>query len=170
MILLTWLNIALTLKCSLDTEIERKKTWLALHHLTFEIICPANIMIVAIYWSLIHPERMKDPYFSENSHILFAVSINHSSPLTFNLINFYLTDVIIAAKHWKPLLPIGIVYLGVNYVETMKSGEPLYPFLTWEPTMTTVATVIGLILFPLGNHLLLAWITRSIKRGSSRVK
>ena len=134
--MLTWLNIALTLKCSLDIDIEKKKTWLVLNHLTFEIISSLNIMVVAFYWPIIHPERMKDPYFYTNTHYLVAICLNHSTPLAFTLINFFLTDIYVASSHWKPLLPLTAAYLTVNYFESKQKGKPLYPFLTWEANLT----------------------------------
>ena len=50
---LTTLQIAISFKCSLDTEIESKKGWLAAHHILFEIVTPMNLLVTTVYWSML---------------------------------------------------------------------------------------------------------------------
>ena len=124
--IMTYLNIALSLKCSLDTKIEQKKNWLAFHHLSFELSCPMNLVSTSIYWTLMHKDTIEDPEFASPVR-QFLMYVNHLTPFICNWINFSITDVIVASKHWISVAIFGVIYSYINYRESMARGKPLYP-------------------------------------------
>ena len=83
------------------------------------------------------------------------------------IINFMLTDVVMKSSHSKILIPFALIYGPINYLETKKSGKPLYSFLTWEDN-TSVMIYIGLVLFTLAAYHLLAKITNFFKRSDKQ--
>ena len=127
----TAINIALSIKCSLDIKIEMKKSWLAWHHITFELAMPMNIITVVVYWSTIHAKRIREPDMVDPIR-KFSVYFAHIMPIVVNWLNFYLTDVTIKAKHSIVVFPLGIIYTYINYRETKHRGRPIYPWATWE--------------------------------------
>ena len=57
-----WLNMAfclISMKCSLDMNINKKRGWLIAHHLLFECICPMNILVTTVYWLTLREPTLK---------------------------------------------------------------------------------------------------------------
>ena len=49
-----WLTMSfciISMKCSLDMNISKKRGWLVAHHVLFEFICPLNILVTSVYWA-----------------------------------------------------------------------------------------------------------------------
>ena len=49
-----WLTMSfvfISMKCSLDMNIDKKRGWLVAHHVLFEFICPLNILVTSVYWA-----------------------------------------------------------------------------------------------------------------------
>ena len=94
----------------------------------------------------------------------FTVINGHLAPFVLCWVNFWLTDVVIAGKHSVASIPLGIVYTYVNYTETIRRGKPLYWFATWEDIPATIGVFAFLGGASLVMFMLLALITRSLKR------
>ena len=88
----------------------------AMLHVLFEFALTLNLVTVIVYWGMIHHKvidqyeggRRLNMYFV---HIFPAVGIW----LTRQTIELYLNP-----GHWKIFIPIGIVYVYINYLETKK--------------------------------------------------
>ena len=52
-LILETVHLCISLKCSTDPTIRNKLNWLAAHHLTFEFMCPINLIVVTVYWGVL---------------------------------------------------------------------------------------------------------------------
>ena len=118
----------------------------AFHHLSFEISQAMNLMVMIIYWGTLHAERIKRPD-AVDPLARFAIYSGHLAPFVFSYINFFITDVVISKRHSTITIPIGILYMYANYKETIRTGEPLYWFATWEDIPKTCLVFVGLMMF-----------------------
>ena len=109
----------------------------------FEMTLIFNIVTVSVFWSMLLEEALRDcggVYLKEvNTYT------SHSLPGLSALVAFLITDVTMRASHYKPLIPITLIYGYINYNETKINGKPLYWFLNWEDE-TSIYILIGLIL------------------------
>ena len=131
---------------------------LAFHHLLFEMSFVMNIIVMTIYWSTLHEERMQKPDVADPL-ARFAVYFSHSAPFIFSCLNFGITDVVISKRHGTIVLPFGIFYTYANYKETRMRGEYLYWFATWEDVPMTIAVFVGLYVFTASLWLSMAFVT-----------
>ena len=137
---------------------------LAWHHLLFEVSFIMNIVVVSVYWSMLHKESIED--CKGDLKKIINVYWAHLVPGFSVVTNFALTDVVIRSSHYKGLSTIAILYGYVNYKETKARGKPLYSFLTWEDYSTVLiygALVAGFTFL----FIALSSVTVSIKRGST---
>ena len=137
---------------------------LAWHHLLFEVSFIMNIVVVTVYWSMLHKESLadcqNDPYKIVNvywAHIMPGFSI---------AANFAMTDVVIRGSHYKGLVVIAALYGYVNYKETKARNKPLYHFLHWND-YTTVLIYSGLVAGFAFLFTALSSVTVTLKRGKN---
>ena len=50
---ITFFHVALSLKCSIDTEILKKKHYLVANHIVAEVTLPLNLVVTIVYWLLL---------------------------------------------------------------------------------------------------------------------
>ena len=50
---LTWAQLCVSLKCSLDLDIHSKPSQLRLHRYLLEMTLPLNLLVVLVYWSVL---------------------------------------------------------------------------------------------------------------------
>ena len=159
-IVIETLHLITSLKCSLDPQIGEKYRWLAVNHMTFQIMTPMNMIVVAVYWTILRAKIVREcaaPVF------YIHTTLSHSLPLLFNLVLFQKTDIVFKASHGLLVIPIGVIYGYFNYKATMRLGHPVYDFLSWTdiwtPIYIAMLTMICMAIFYSFAH-----ITRSIKR------
>ena len=86
-LLLQTLSMIVTIKCSLDPNINSKIGWLALCHTLFEILLCLNCLVLFVYWPVIHKVALADwkinkPQYYEQPgqpNILYMYTV-HSMP------------------------------------------------------------------------------------------
>ena len=49
----------ISMKCSLDMNINKKRVWLFAHHVLFETIAPLNILVTTVYWATLREPTLK---------------------------------------------------------------------------------------------------------------
>ena len=161
-LLLETVHLIASLKCSTDFNIKNKTNWLVLHHITFELICPINFLVVTVYWTVLREDVVLN--WCDTPAKYFHTTIVHLLPFLFNMVAFYHTDIVIKASHALFLWPVGILYGWLNYLATQKQGYPVYSFLTWtdmwSPIFIILLTLSAVIFF-----ISLASLTKTIKRG-----
>jgi len=100
----------------MDTQVYTKRPGLlAVHHMTFEVAVICNLVIMAVYWPMLHHSTIT--YLYERGEMM-KVTHNHFVhifPFATVALNFLFTDVIISASHTKALLPIAFTYGYKNY-------------------------------------------------------
>ena len=113
LLLLNALWLGMTIVCNHQGK-SAGKTLLAIHHLLFELLVPSHVLIMSVYWSILHADNMKnlrpDDYLT-----IFHSYIVHLTPGLSALINFLLTDIRMKYSHGKILIPVGLLYSYVNY-------------------------------------------------------
>jgi hypothetical protein len=114
-----------SLLCSSRRE---SKPLLAVTQIAFEASMFMNLIVLVVYWSLIHAEEITK--FS--GWAKFHMYTVHIVPTVAFLINWACTDVVLHAGHGFGLNSIGLLYAIVNCIQTKRTGTPLYSFLTWE--------------------------------------
>ena len=63
--------------------------------------------------------------------------------------NVITSDVTFIKSHSKYMLPLGFVYLIVNFIGTKIIGMPVYPFLSWTDIKSPI---IGIALVVVGRY------------------
>eukprot|EP00347_Sterkiella_histriomuscorum_P010176 403377314 len=121
-----------------------------------EIAFVSQVCIVALYWSLIHADVIKDldghrarrgERWTEQFYQLMIIV--HSLPAVAIFINIIISKVVLCFEHLPYMLVYGFTYLTCNLCATKYLGRPLYSFLTWEDFNTVI---IALVII-LGNTL-----------------
>ena len=123
-----------------------------------------NIVVVTVYWSMLHKESIED--CKGDIWKIINVYWAHLVPGFSVASNFAMTDVVIRSSHFKGLVVIAILYGYVNYKETKARGKPLYSFLTWDDS-STVFIYGGLIAGFTLVFIALSSITVAIKRAKN---
>ena len=138
---------------SFDCKIDEKKGWLAVLHILIEITTMANVVVVLIYWLVIHQKAMEA--FAGDQVKIVHMHLCHTFPAISNLIILYTTDVQLVPSHWKTLVLISFIYCAINYYVTLARGKPLYHFLDWKDYKSPLICV-GMSVFFSGLYILLA--------------
>ena len=130
----------------------------------FEVSLIMNIVVVSVYWSMLHKESIDD--CKGDIKKIINVYWAHLVPGFSVAANFAMTDVVLRSTHYKGLVVIAIIYGVVNYFETISRGKPLYSFLTWEDS-TSVFIYGGLIAGFTLVFIALSHVTVGIKRAKN---
>ena len=104
---------------------------LGLHHFLFEITSIMNLITTSVYWSLLHEETMLTPEYRDFPDRQVHTYFVHLVPLLFFVLNFLISDVVMKARHILLFMPLLVVYVYMNYLDTIKSGEVLYSIFDW---------------------------------------
>ena len=147
--MITELGLILVIFYGQKRDINSCKGTLAFIHIILELALAFNIVVVIVYWCMLHPKvkleyegyRLLHMYLV---HIFPAVSLL----LTLKTIHFNLYE-----KHWIFLVMLGNIYAPFNYLETKARGKPVYWFLTWESYDSFI------ILFVIYGGFVVFWIT-----------
>ena len=162
MLVVETVHLCVSLKCSTDPDIKNKLNWLAVHHVTFELMCPVNFLVVTVYWGVMREAVLLTcPTAATYMH----TTVVHILPFLFNIITFHCTDIVIKASHGLYFAPLGIVYGYLNYKATQNQGFPVYDFLPWTDIWSPIFVIL-LTLCAFIFYISLAAITKRIKRGT----
>jgi hypothetical protein len=135
---------------------------LAVHHLLFEMAVLMNLVVMSIYWGSLHEQSVKDVH--GNFWELVNLYWTHLVPFTSVVLNFSLTDIVVRASHARIILPVGITYAYINYLEVKRLGYPLYFFWTWEDYTSVVVLFVLMATFMIVFFMLekfTVWLKRS---------
>ena len=77
-LLIETVHLIASLKCSTDPQIKQKLNWLVLHHVTFELICAINFIVVTVYWTVLREGVLRD--YCDTPAIYFHTTIVHLLP------------------------------------------------------------------------------------------
>lgn len=163
-LLVTTAWVALSIRCARDTQAYTKRPGLlALHHITFEIAVIMNLVIMVVYWPILHETVIKWCYERGEMGKVAHNHFVHIFPFFAVVLNFLFTDVVISGVHTKAILPIAVTYGYKNYQATIQMGEPVYWFLDWEDHWSFIiygAITVG----AMGVFYLLSLMTFNFKR------
>jgi len=90
-----------------------------------------------VFWVLVAPEFIREVVLWMKVSLVFA----HIIPISWLLMNFFLTESTITIGDWWHSLLLVLVYLYINYVFTIREGDPVYPFMTWNDPLTLLYSV-----------------------------
>ena len=108
-----------------------------------------NLLVVVVYWSVIHVPLVKNMSGAKLIHMYLV----HSWPaICFIMTSMTIESIYLNEYHYIFSIPFCLVYCYVNYLETKANSKPVYWFLTWED-YTSPLICAGLELF-----IIVAWI------------
>ena len=123
--------------------------WLAVCHLMFEGLSVAHMVVVSMYWGLLHYFIVKLGVFDNNPAQLTYMYTAHTMPVLSYLINYHLCEVRFRPDHGPYiLLPFACIYTALNaYLTLYVYGKNHYYFLgEWtgveSPVICAVLTVM----------------------------
>ena len=160
-LLLTFFHVALSLKCSIDTEISKKRRYLIANHIVAEVTLPINLVVTIVYWLLLWEECLIK--YGNDPTLLFHTIVIHSLPMALTVLNFCVTDIVFKKAHALSFFVIGLVYGYHNYSQTMSMGEPVYWFLPWDGSGSSTLTIGGLSLGCAIFFVSVAGLTRKVR-------
>ena len=103
--------------------------WLAFTHSAYTVCLICNVIVVIIYWSLLHEKTLLR--HEGNIGRTYHTYISHSFPCISILLVYWINEIRLHVPHWKGLNLIGLFYGICNYLNWKKTGVVLYPFLDW---------------------------------------
>ena len=124
---------AISLKCSMDTQIVRKTFWQKAHHWLFEVIFVLNMLVPAVYFTVLVGPIVAS---CENSIQVIHTYAIHTIPTIASILTLAVTDIVVKARHTMALTSIGILYSIYNWYVVKRTGEPVYWFLDWKDSTT----------------------------------
>ncbi len=77
------------------------------------------------------------------------------------LLNVVFTDLRLIPSHSRYMIPVGFVYLVVNFIGTLVREEPVYPFLTWKDYKSPLIGV-ALVISGKVNYDITCWIINKV--------
>ena len=104
----------------------------ATHHFLFELGTLLNSITVIVYWSILHESTITHPEYANHPDRLAHNIFVHLAPAAFFFVNWVISDVILKDRHILAFLPVILIYVTINYVETMEAEEAPYWFLDWK--------------------------------------
>ena len=145
-------------------SITQQKGKLACMHIIFEVAFAFNLIIVTVYWTVLHVHVIDD--FEGASRL--AMYLTHIFPA----ISLYFSwlsseNLYLSASHHILFLPIAIAYSIFNYYVTKLIGKPIYYFITWEDH-TTLLIIAALYLAFILVWIMVAKLTQIAKKDDSK--
>jgi len=67
------------------------------------------------------------------------LTLLHSLPFVYTLINVGLTDMTFLRKDWKLIMYTGLSYIMANCLGSFSLGHNLYPYTDWESPGITIS-------------------------------
>ena len=104
---------------------------LAAHHILFTLSLLFNIIVMSVYWPLIHSVNMQKPEYQYPLPQYYISYLIHTVPFAASVYNFCTVDAVLKPNHIIAVLPLEAAFLFINYNATIASGKPLYWFLDW---------------------------------------
>lgn len=142
---ITCVNIACSILCMHVIE-KPSYTLRRFTHLTFEAAFVMNFTVLIIYWPFLHFQCIFDyPLWIQVIHMTTV----HSLPSLMFYINWRQMDICICRSDGKYLITMGTIYAICNCLQTWISGEPVYPFLTWDSFVSPliIGCIMGVLLW-----------------------
>ena len=116
---------------------------MASHHLLFSIALIMQVIIVGVYWTMLHEDTMARN--KAHTGALIYQCLVHSLPALGCFYNLTVTDFIFYRGIEKLCYGLGVFYLLVNFAMTKITGNVTYWFLSWkDPTHSFIFVVIAL--------------------------
>ena len=131
----------------------------------FEVSMMWNVIITVIFWSILYKDVVWNPFGSLQN---FNIHTIHIFPILFCMID-YCTNVYLFRIHH--LIIVNIVsfsYVFFNMVYTLKTGDAIYPMLTFEGWDTVMW--IGIMLFFSNFAFIVLWKITTKRNKTSRYK
>lgn len=113
-----------------------------------------EIVITAFFWCVL----FKGGERRNLVHFITAIGA-HSVPLAVLLLEYSYNTVPFCPRHAIFIFGIAVVYLGINYLVTVKTGTPVYPPMDWKSTMGIICP-IGLLVGAILIFLMLYFVTK----------
>jgi len=102
---------------------------LAAVHICFEFVFIFNLVVVSIYWTIVHPiEILK----YDGAAQIFYMYYSHIAPALVTLACYLLLDVRYKANHGNFFVLFAMAYGVINFAVTKYTGNPVYHFLDWK--------------------------------------
>jgi hypothetical protein len=122
-----------------------------------EMCLPSQLLIVGVYWTLLHDFVMHSIAPLNDPWVEFLFVYVHLWPGVAIFLNVVFSDLRFLPSHSRYMIPVGALYLVVNFVGSVVREEPVYPFLTWKDYKSPV---IGVVLVGAGkvNYSAVCWI------------
>ena len=128
-----------------------------------EMCLPSQILIVCVYWTLLHDFVMQSILHLNDPWIEFLFVYVHVWPGLAILFNVVFTDLRLIPSHSRYMIPVGLAYLVVNLVGTIVREEPVYPFLTWKDYKSPLIAG-GLVISGKVNYDIVCWIVNKVTK------
>ena len=122
---------------------DKCRGWLAVTHLAFTACLFLHFVVMLVYWGMIHKKAIGDFDGLGRVH-MYTV---HIVPAIAFAMNWAATDVVLFQGHRVGLTALSVLYCALNCYETLKTGKPLYWFLTWQDIWSPLicAMIIGCV-------------------------
>lgn len=101
-------------------------------HLFYSLAIIFNVIVVGIYWPLIHPKTIPKHLKAGYMPLIICQYWNHSVPAICCLINSSITNIVLVRRLIVPIIMLGFSYCFVNFLTTRSRGRPTYAFLHWN--------------------------------------
>jgi len=126
-----------------------------------EMCLSSQILIVGIYWTLLHDFVMQSIVHLNDQWVEFLFVYVHVWPGVAILLNVVFSDLRLIPSHSRYMIPVGLLYLIVNFVGTIIREEPVYPFLTWKDYKSPIISVV-LVASGKVNYDIVCWIINKV--------
>ena len=133
----------------------------------FETALMLEVIITGFFWLMLWPILKNKPLVKNATPLLyFEIVITHILPFAALLIDFLLHTTPIPMRHLVLAISTGVVYVMVNMIIVLSTGNLIYPMFTWTDTKSYTLLVI-LIAIAVMVYSLMSWVSMArLARGS----
>ena len=136
----------LTIQAGREVNKDRK-TLIRVTAILFEVTFVMQVIIVSIYWPLLHHlvlEKLKTE--ADSTFLYYHMIFIHSVPFISMLLNLTMSQIVFIPSHSIYLVAVGLLYCIVNYFGSLYRGHALYPFLPWTDFKSIIVCAVLLII------------------------
>lgn len=125
-------------------NVAKRTSLVFVYTLTMEMAMVMQVMIVAIYWPVLHAPMLTQIKGAPNEELIYWTMVFiHTLPFFGVAINVWITPKVeFMHSHYTYFIQYGVFYMFLNFLGTKYRGKPVYPFITWEDWTTVIVLAV----------------------------
>ena len=128
-----------------------------------------NTLITLVFWGFLYHVDAIGKFFKRRFITHVDMILLHLLPILMEIRELYRRPMVYSRGDYLWAVLVMVLYGGVNYIDTIVSGYPLYPMLNWKDATSVIFIVFTLVL-SYSLHCLGSYISCSLHKPKAEIK